>query len=137
MKRLNLHHTFIFHILLLSCIISMFGTGLTEHALFGAGRENSARISSQSFTTSDNITTIHVSEGNLTLAIIRGIKNSSRQKSFGRNSMLLFLILTILSGVFRLTQNILSFYHRLYVWHRYCLITYIHAKDGRKRQGLC
>ncbi|MBR1599691.1 MAG: hypothetical protein IJ661_12385 [Lachnospiraceae bacterium] len=128
---------FILIFLLISCITAMFGMGLEEHALSDIGSNNTSCISNQSFTTSDNITTIHVSEGNLALAIIKGIRNSSRQKTFGRNNVLLIFILTVLSGVFRLTQEIYGFYHRLYVRQRFYLISYIHAKDGCKRLISC
>lgn len=132
MNDLKKQQKFILYALLMSCIIAMFGMGLDEHALSSAGSNRTSCISKQSFTTSDNITTIHVSEGNPALAIIKGIKNGSRQKSFGINSVLFIFILTILSGVFRLTQEIYNHYHRLYIRHRYYLISYIHAKDGRK-----
>ena len=137
MKEWKKHQSLILMFLLISCIAAMFGMGLEEHALSDARSINTSFVSNQSFTTSDNITTIHVSEGNIALAIIKGIKNNSRQKSFGRNSVLLIFILTILSGVFRLTQEIYDFYHRLYVRQRYYLISYIHAKDGRKQLLPC
>lgn len=137
MNMFKRQNNFILIFLLISCITAMFGMGLEEHALSDIGNSNTSCISNQSFTTSDNITTIHVSEGNLALAIIKGIRNSSRQKSFGRNNVLLIFILTILSGVFRLTQEIYGFYHRLYIQQRYYLISYIHAKDGRKRLISC
>lgn len=137
MKSWKTNQTFLFSILFISCIISMVGIGLEEHALSSAEGKNSNSILSQSFSTCDNITTIHVSEGNLTLAIIKGIRNNLSQKSFVGKIILLFFILAFLSGVFRLTQEIYSFYDRLYVWHRYYLIAYIHAKDGRKRAMPC
>ena len=137
MNMFKRQNNFILIFLLISCITAMFGMGLEEHALSDIGNSNTSCISNQSFTTSDNITTIHVSEGNLALAIIKGIRNSSRQKSFGRNNVLLIFILTILSGVFRLTQEIYGFYNRLYVRQRYYLISYIHAKDGCKRLISC
>ena len=132
MKSMKKQQTFILYFILISCIMSMFSMGLDGHALTSAGNNSSSSITNQSFTTSDNITAIHVSEGNLSLAIIKGIKNSSRQKTIGRNIIFLIFALTILSGVFRLTQEIYIFFSRLYVWHRYYLIAYIHAKDGRK-----
>ena len=137
MKNLKKHQICILYFFLISCVIAMFGMGLENHVLSDTESKSTSSISSQSFTTSDNITTIHVSEGNLALAIIKGIRNSSRQKSFNRSSILLLFVLTILSGVFRLTQEIYGFYDRLYVGHRYILIAYIHAKDGHKRPSCC
>lgn len=137
MKNLKKSQIFILYFLLFSCTIAILGMGLDGHSLPSASGVESSSITSQTFTTSDNLTTIHVSEGNIALAIIRGIRNNSRQKSYGGSSVLLIFILTILSGVFRLTQGIYGFYHRLYVWHRHFLIAYIHAIDGRKRLASC
>lgn len=137
MKNLKKNQIFILYFLLISCVTAMFGMGLEEHNLSNAGNKANSCISSQSFTTSDNITTIHVSEGNLALAIIKGIKTGSRQRSFNRNAILLIFVLTVLSGAFRLTREIYDSYDRLYVWHRYILIAYIHAKDGHKRPSYC
>lgn len=137
MKDSKIQHKFILHILLISCIIAMFGMGLEGHSFSDAGNTASTGITCQSFNTSDNITTIHVSGGNIALAIIKGIRNNSRQKSFGQNNVLLIFILTLLSGTFRLTQEIYIFYQRLYVKLKLYLIAYIHAKDGRKRLMPC
>ena len=136
MKDLKRQQTFILYILLMSCIVAMFGMGLDAHRLNDVGSINTSCISNQSFTTSDNITTIHVSEGNLALAIIKGIRNSSNKKTMLRNSVLLIFVLTLMSGAFRLTQEIYGFYQRLYVKLRLYLIAYIHAKDGCKRLSL-
>ena len=133
MKGMKRHQNFILYILLISCIITILSVGFQEHTFSLASDKITSSISSQSFTTSDNITTIHVSEDNLALAIIKGIRNSSSKKTMLRNSILLIFVLTLLSGVFRLTQEIYGFYQRLYIKLRLYLIAYMHAKDGRKR----
>ena len=137
MYNLKRSHLLIIAFFIMSCFMALFGMGLSEHILSDYREDNSGSIFCQSFTTSDNITTIHVSESNLTLAIIKGIRNSSNQKTNFRNNVLIIFVLTILSGVFRLTSEIFSFYHRLYVWHHYMLIAYIHAKDGCKLLSSC
>ena len=137
MKNFKKHQNLILVFLLISCNIAILGMGLDERVISDNYNSQTSCISSQAFTTNDNITIIHVSESNLALTLIKGIRNSSRNKTFERNSILLIFILTILSGVFRLTQDIYYFYHRLYVKQRYYLISYIHAKDGRKRFMPC
>lgn len=137
MKNFKKHQNLILVFLLISCNIAILGMGLDERVISDNYNSQTSCISSQAFTTNDNITIIHVSESNLALTLIKGIRNNSRNKTFERNSILLIFILIVLSGVFRLTQDIYYFYHRLYVKQRYYLISYIHAKDGRKRFMPC
>lgn len=134
MKRSSGLQNFIIYLLLTVFLITGSGMGLDEGCqVFSlCGRNRGSTLTSQTFTTSGDLHTFEVRESSAVVFSIRGFK-SNRSESFGRSGLFFLCVLAVLSGIFRLVQEIFVFYDRLYVHDRFHMITFMHDTDGRKR----
>jgi len=116
-----------------ACLVGLLGMGVESYACPDAKDGLESIASAQSIVHKDNAAIIQINDGSNALAIIKGIRNNSRGKSYG-NNIQFFYAMTVMSAAFCLIQKKRRFHDALCVWGSYnlILVSYIHSKDGSK-----
>ena len=134
MKCYEKRNNFIVYLLLVVFLITGAGFGLGEECQVFSSYHDvpSSVITVPTFTASNELHTFQVKERNSVTFRYNSLRNN-RSEATLRGSLLFVCVLTILSVLFQLLQEIFVYFERLYVRDRYYIITFMHNTDGRKR----
>ena len=126
----------IIYLFLLVFVLTGMGYGFNENWQFYLSDcyIHNCEINGPEFVTVGEIYSFQLCECNVRSVLLRNesVRNGRIDGLF-RWSFFCICLLTILSVLVRLFQDVFVYYARLYVYERFSIIRFIHDTDGRKR----